>query len=169
MTLAKRSQPARERRYWLIKSEPSSFSFDHLLGAPKRTTSWEGVRNYQARNLLRDEMQRGDGVLFYHSSTDVPAIVGEAEVVREGYPDPTAFDASDSHYDARSTRESPAWFTVDVRAVSRFEQEIPLARLRQTPGLERMVLVQKGSRLSVQPVTAEEWRIVHALAVPSQA
>lgn len=151
-------------RHWLVKSEPESFSFDDLVRAPKRTTRWDGVRNYQARNLLRDEMAVGDQVFFYHSSTEPPGIAGVAEVVRAGYPDPTAFDRSDDHFDAKSRQDAPAWFAVDLRAVARVVPEIPLSRLRETKALEGMVLLRKGSRLSVQPVTAAEWKVITSMA-----
>ena len=153
----------RERRHWLLKTEPSTFSIDDLWKAPKRTTSWDGVRNYQARNMLRDDMQPGDLVFIYHSSTDPTGIAGVAEVVRGGYPDETAFDRKDSHYDPKSSRESPQWYVIDVRAVEKFPGIITLERLRQTPGLEGMVLLKKGSRLSVQPVSAAEWGIITKL------
>ena len=151
------------RRYWLVKSEPDAFSFDDLLASPRRTTHWDGVRNYQARNTLRDEMKKGDLVLFYHSSTDPMAVVGVAEVVREGYPDHTAFDPGDSHYDPKSKRELPTWFMVDLKAVKKFSRAVPLAELRATKGLEKMALLQKGSRLSVQPVRESEFSIVEGL------
>lgn len=151
------------RRYWLVKSEPDVFSFDDLWASPRRTTHWDGVRNYQARNTLRDEMKKGDLVLFYHSSTDPMAVVGVAEVVREGYPDHTAFDAKDPHYDPKSKREAPTWYMVDLRAVKKFLRPVTLAELRSTRGLEKMALLQKGSRLSVQPVSAVEFRIVEGL------
>jgi predicted RNA-binding protein with PUA-like domain len=150
----------RARRYWLVKSEPESFSFDDLLASPRRTTGWDGVRNYQARNFMRDEMKKGDGVLFYHSSTDPAAVVGIAEVVREGYPDHTAFDPADPHYDPKSREDAPTWIMVDMRAREPLREPLTLARLRGIEGLEKMVLLQKGSRLSVQPVTPREWEIV---------
>ena len=150
-------------RYWLLKSEPEAFSFDDLWAAPNRTTCWDGVRNYQARNFLRDEMKRGDGVLFYHSSTDAPAVVGTAEVVREGYPDHTAFEPADPHFDPKSRPEAPTWMMVDVRAVERFTRPVTLAELRNEPALAQMVLLQRGSRLSVQPVRPQEWEAVRAL------
>jgi predicted RNA-binding protein with PUA-like domain len=153
------------RRYWLVKSEPAAFSFDDLLGSPNRTTSWDGVRNYQARNFMRDGMKRGDLVFFYHSSTEPPAIVGIAEVVREGYPDRTAFEASDSHFDPKSKADAPTWMAVDLRAVEPLARPLTLAELRDVTGLERMVLLQRGSRLSVQPVTAKEWEIVYRLGM----
>lgn len=151
------------RRYWLVKSEPDAFSFDDLLASPRRTTHWDGVRNYQARNTLRDDMKKGDLVLFYHSSTEPMAVVGVAEVVREGYPDHTAFDPRDSHYDPKSKREAPTWYMVDLRAVKKFARPVTLAALRATRGLEKMALLQKGSRLSVQPVSEAEFRIVEGL------
>jgi predicted RNA-binding protein with PUA-like domain len=154
---------ADSRQYWLLKTEPTAFSFDDLWKAPKRTTSWDGVRNFQARNTLRDRMKRGDIVFIYHSSTDPTGIVGIAEVVREGYPDPTAFDPKDSHYDPKSRKESPTWYMVDVKAVERIEPIITLDELRKTKGLEKMVLLQRGSRLSVQPVSEGEWREIRSL------
>ena len=154
-----------EKRYWLLKTEPSTFSFQDLWNAPKRTTGWDGVRNFQARNTLRDRMKKGDLVFIYHSSTDPTGIVGIAEVAREGYPDPTAFDAKDSHYDPKSKRESPTWFMVDVRAIEKIDPIITLEELRRTKGLEKMVLLQKGSRLSVQPVSESEWKVINKLRV----
>jgi predicted RNA-binding protein with PUA-like domain len=157
------SPARRARRYWLVKSEPDCFSFEDLLRSPDQTTCWDGVRNYQARNFMRDDMKRGDLVFFYHSGAEPPSIVGVAEVVREGYPDHTAFDPKEEHFDPKSSEESPTWIMVDVRAVEPLARPLALADLRGVPGLERMVLLQKGSRLSVQPVTAEEWEIVYEL------
>lgn len=154
------TQTKRDRRYWLLKTEPSSFSIDDLWSAPKRTTSWDGVRNYQARNMLRDDMQPGDLVFIYHSSTDPTGIAGIAEVVKAGYPDSTAFDPADSHFDPKSNRASPTWFVVDVKGVEKFDDVVTLERLRATRGLEGMVLLKRGSRLSVQPVSAEEWDLI---------
>lgn len=148
-------------RYWLMKSEPDVFSIDDL--ARDGVTPWEGVRSYQARNLLRDELHVGDGVLFYHSSTQPPGVAGIAEVVHESYPDRTAFDPKSPYFDPKSTNDDPRWFVVDVRFVERFPAVVPLAVLHATPGLEDMVVTRKGMRLSVQPVTEEEWRIVVAL------
>jgi predicted RNA-binding protein with PUA-like domain len=153
----------RARRYWLVKSEPTAFSFDDLLASPGATTCWDGVRNYQARNFMRDDMRRGDLVFFYHSGADPAAIVGVAEVVREGYADHTALDPADPHFDPKSRADAPTWIMVDLRAVERLARPLALADLRGVPGLERMVLLQKGSRLSVQPVTGDEWAIVHAM------
>jgi predicted RNA-binding protein with PUA-like domain len=154
----------RARRYWLVKSEPESFSFDDLLASPNRTTGWDGVRNYQARNFMRDDMKLGDLVFFYHSSTDPAAIVGIAEVVRESYPDRTAFDRKDSHFDPKSKQDAPTWMMVDLRAREAFPRPVTLAELRGVKGLEKMVLLQKGSRLSVQPVTEKEFEIIRRLA-----
>lgn len=148
------------KSYWLMKSEPSVFSFDDLKKAPKQTTSWEGVRNYQARNMLRDQIKKGDGVLFYHSSVDPQVIAGLAEVAREGYPDPTQFDPKSKYFDADSTRDDPRWYTVDVRYDRGLKRPLSLKELREIPELKDMVLLRKGSRLSVQPVAQDEWRII---------
>ena len=154
---------ARARQYWLVKSEPDVFSFDDLWNAPNRTTCWDGVRNHQARNFMRDGMRLGDGVLFYHSSAEPTAVVGTAEVVREAYPDHTALDAADPHFDPKSRADSPTWMMVDVRAVRAFDEVITLAELRATPGLDGLELLRRGSRLSVQPVSAEHWGRIVAL------
>jgi predicted RNA-binding protein with PUA-like domain len=151
---------ARPRRYWLVKSEPDVFSFDDLLASPGRTTCWDGVRNYQARNSMRDDMKKGDLVLFYHSSAEPTAIVGIAEVVRESYPDHTALDPGDPHFDPKSKAEAPTWMMVDIKGRKSLAKPLSLADLRGVKGLEKMVLLQKGSRLSVQPVTSAEWEIV---------
>lgn len=151
-------------RYWLIKSEPDVFSFADLQGAPKKTTHWDGVRNYQARNTLRDEMKRGDRCFYYHSNAEPSGIAGICEVVREGYPDHTAFDKKDPHYDPKSTPDAPTWYMVDVKAVKPFPRLLSLGELREVAALKGMVLLQKGSRLSVQPVTTNEWETICALA-----
>lgn len=150
------------RQYWLVKSEPSEFSFNDLISSPNGTTSWDGVRNYAARNHLR-AMRAGDLVLFYHSSVDPSAVVGIAEVVREAYPDPSAFDRKDPHFDPKSKKADPTWFAVDVRGVGAFERPVTLDELKRTKGLEHMALIRIG-RLSVQPVTSREYEIVTALA-----
>ena len=149
-------------KYWLMKTEPGCFSIDDLSGLPDMTTSWDGVRNYQARNFMRDEMSVGDLVLFYHSVTN-PGVVGIARVVRESYPDHTAWEPRDKHYDPRSTPEKPLWFMVDVQFVEKFPNPVPLGALRGVQGLEKMELLKKGSRLSVMPVTPGEFEIVCAL------
>ncbi len=153
-----------DSKYWLLKTEPTTFSFDDLWKAPKRTTSWDGVRNFQARNMLRDQMKKGDLVFIYHSSTDPTGIVGIAEVVRSGYPDATAFDPKDSHFDPKSKKEAPSWFVVDVKALEKFPEIVTLERMRGMKGLEGMVLLKKGSRLSVQPVSPSEWKAIVAEA-----
>ncbi|MFN2397054.1 MAG: EVE domain-containing protein [Gemmatimonadaceae bacterium] len=153
------------RNYWLVKSEPESFSFEDLWRAPRRTTQWDGVRNYQARNLLRDQMKKGDPVFFYHSNGKPPTIAGVAEVAKEGYPDPTAFDPRSAHFDGGSDPNSPRWYMVDLRATHRFKRPVTLPELRNTPGLGEMVLLRKGSRLSVQPVTRAEWDIIYKLGI----
>jgi predicted RNA-binding protein with PUA-like domain len=152
------------RRHWLVKSEPDVFSFDDLVARPDRTTCWDGVRNYQARNSMRDDMKKGDLVFFYHSSTEPMAIVGVAEVVREGYPDHTALDPRDPHFDPKSKPDAPTWIMVDIRAVEKLARPVSLAELKGVKGLEKMVLLQKGSRLSVQPVTKGEWEIITRMA-----
>jgi predicted RNA-binding protein with PUA-like domain len=151
-------------KYWLLKSEAEMFAFGDLLKSPKHTTYWDGVRNYQARNTLRDDMKKGDLAFFYHSASDPTGIAGICEVVREGYPDHTAFDPQHEHYDAKSKREAPTWMMVDVQAVEAFPRVITLQELRGVKGLEKMVLLQQGSRLSVQPVTAKEWQVICKLA-----
>lgn len=150
--------------YWLFKSEPDCFSFADLVAAPGRTTGWDGVRNFQARNFLRDHVRVGDGVLYYHSSVDPPAIAGLAEVVEAGHPDPTAFDPSADHHDPRSRPDAPTWYQVSIRAVRAIEPSLTLSTLRAVPALAGMELLRKGSRLSVQPVTAGEWSAVLELA-----
>ncbi len=151
------------RRYWLMKSEPSAFSIEDLEKSPKRTTCWDGVRNYQARNFMR-AMTVDDQVFFYHSSVEPPAVVGIAEVVRTAYPDKTQFDKTGHHYDPSSVPSAPRWDMVDIRHIQTFKTPLPLDRLRQEPKLKSMVLLQKGSRLSVQPVTEAEWTVVLKLA-----
>lgn len=144
------------KRYWLVKSEPEVFSIDDLARSPKKTTSWDGVRNYQARNFMR-AMRVGDQVLFYHSNADPPSVVGIAEVVRTAYPDATQFDKRDAHYDPRSDPDQPRWDVVDIRFVRKFAIPMSLDLLRRQMGLKRMELLRKGSRLSVQPVREAEW------------
>jgi predicted RNA-binding protein with PUA-like domain len=152
-----------ERRYWLVKSEPDVFSFDDLMAAPKRTTSWDSVRNTGARNFLRDAMKLGDGVLYYHSNAEPSAIVGLGEVVREGYPDHTAFDPTHAYYDADSHPDTPTWFMVDVRGVKKLKRPISLPEVKAHPILSQMALI-KVSRLSVVPVTQDEWDLVISLS-----
>jgi predicted RNA-binding protein with PUA-like domain len=151
-------------QYWLVNTEPSTFSFDDLVASPKKTSHWDGVRNYAARNHLRS-MQKGDLVLVYHSSVVPSAIVGVAEVVREAYPDPTALDPKDSHFDPKSKPDDPTWVMVDLRAVEPLNRPVTLDEVKKTKGLEQMALVRLG-RLSVQPVTPAEYEIVRKLAQP---
>jgi len=149
--------------YWLMKSEPAEFSIDDLVRAPGRSTPWFGVRNYQARNFMRDAMRVGDGVLFYHSSCEVPGIAGLARVASGPYPDETQFDPQSPYYDAKSTRDDPRWVGVDVRLVEQ-TRLVPLAELRAVPALADMVILRRGNRLSITPVTAAEWQAVLRLA-----
>lgn len=151
-------------RYWLIKSEPSAYSLEDLKNSPGGTDCWDGVRNYQARNYMRDDMGVGDRVLFYHSSNKATAIVGEAVVVREAYPDHTAWDPKDDHFDPRSTPDNPVWMMVDIRFVREFPRPLTLPELREMPALAEMVLLRKGMRLSIQTVTAKEYRAIAARA-----
>lgn len=150
-----------EKRYWLVKSEPDVFSWDHLMAAPKRTTHWNGVRNFSARNFMRDGMKKGDLVFFYHSNADPSAIVGICEVAREAYPDTTAFEPGD-YYDERSTPKDPIWFMVDIRAVKALKRPVSLADLKAEPSLSQMALIRTG-RLSVIPITPTEWETIVAM------
>lgn len=151
-----------QTRYWLMKSEPDVYSLDDL----KRdgTTYWDGVRNYQARNMMRDDMQPGDLVLYYHSNTKPPGIVGLAKVVKAGYPDPTQFDVDDAHYDPKAKQDNPRWFVVDVEYVAHFDTYLPLQDLKEDDGLDGMILLRKGNRLSVMPVDEPHFRRVLELA-----
>ena len=155
--------------YWLMKSEPDVFGIDDLERAAGSTTGWEGVRNYQARNMLRDEFRKGDRAFFYHSSCEVPGVAGVVKVVREAYPDPTQFDATSEYYDAGSTRAAPRWFSVDVQLERRIEPVITLPELREhaAGALREMLILKRGNRLSVTPLTAEEWRCIVALRASS--
>ena len=152
-------------KYWLLKSEPDVFGIDALAGAPKRTTGWEGVRNYQARNMLRDDFRKGDRAFFYHSSCSLPGVAGVVKVVREAYPDPTQFDPQSEYYDAGSTREAPRWFSGDVQLEKRIEPVITLPELREhaAGALREMLILKRGNRLSVTPLTAAEWHCILAL------
>jgi len=142
-------------KHWLIKSEPDVFSIDDL--AKSKTTHWDGVRNYQARNFIRDEMKIGDKVIFYHSNAEPPAAVGICEIVKEAYPDFSAFDPEDSHYDPKSKKDSPTWFMVDVKFVKKFSAPVSITEIKANKKLQKMNLVQRGNRLSVMPVTKNEF------------
>lgn len=152
-----------ERRYWLIKSEPDVFSYDDLVAAPESTTCWDSIRNTGARNFLRDAMKIGDLAFYYHSNAEPSAIVGVCEVVREGYPDFTAFDKSHEYYDEASDPDTPTWFMVDVRAVEKLDRAVTLPEIKARADLQEMSLL-RVSRLSVVPVTAEEWKKVIAMS-----
>ena len=147
--------------YWLMKTEPRTYSWQDLLN--EKTTCWEGVRNYQARNFMRDQMKPGDHVFIYHSVVKPMAIMGIAEVVREAYPDHFAFEPGHKYFDPKSSADNPRWFMVDVQAKESFKNPITLERLKTVPGLEDMMLLRKGSRLSIQPVTEDEWNIICSL------
>ena len=144
-------------KYWLMKSEPTAFSIDDLAKAPKKTTYWDGVRNYQARNFMRDEMKIGDQVLYYHSNTKPAGVVGVCEVVKEGYPDFSAFDPEDKHYDPKSNSEKPTWIMVDIKLKKKFKTTVTLNEIKENKKLQDMKLVQRGNRLSVMPVAKKEF------------
>jgi predicted RNA-binding protein with PUA-like domain len=151
--------------HWLLKSEPDTFSIDDLAALPKQTTAWDGVRNYQARNMLRDAMKKGDSVFFYHSSCKVPGIAGIVNVVKNGYPDATALDPKHHHYDADSKPDQPVWYVIDVKLQRKFSRIITLDELREHAGkeLRELVLLKRGNRLSVTPVTNENWNFILSL------
>lgn len=145
-------------KYWLMKSEPDVFSIDDLK--TKKQSGWDGVRNYQARNFMRDEMKLGDYVLFYHSSCEIPGVAGVAKVCKESHPDPTQFDAKSDYYDEKATKDNPRWFMVAVEFVEKSKSYLPLSELKNMKGLEKLPLLQKGSRLSINPVSKEEFEII---------
>ena len=151
--------------HWLLKSEPDSFSIDALKAAPKQTSAWDGVRNFQARNMLRDSMKKGDQAFFYHSSCDVPGIAGIVSIVKDGYPDATAFDPKHHHYDPDSKADAPRWYVVDVKLVRKFRRIITLDELRQHAAkkLKDFVLLRRGNRLSVMPVAKKDWEFILTL------
>jgi predicted RNA-binding protein with PUA-like domain len=149
--------------YWLMKSEPNVFSIDDLAAAPGKTTHWDGVRNYKARNYMRDEMRVGDKVLFYHSNID-PSVVGVARVAKAAYPDHTSWDRKSKYFDEKSSRDNPRWFMVDIKLERKFKRPLALAELRSVKALEDMVLLKKGVRLSVQPVRPAEFETILTLS-----
>lgn len=149
-------------KYWLVKSEPDVYSIDDLKKDKK--TYWDGVRNYQARNFMRDEMKKGDQVLFYHSNADPNAVVGVCEVAKEGYPDFTAFDPDDKHYDPKSKKDEPTWIMVDLKFVKKFKAPVTLTEIKENKKLQNMKLVQRGNRLSVMPVTKNEFNEIVKMA-----
>ena len=146
--------------YWLMKTEPDVFSIDDLKQCPQQTGPWDGVRNYQARNMLRDEMKKGDLAFFYHSNATPPGIVGIVEVTREAYPDHTQFDPNSKYYDPKASKDNPRWFMVDVTFKTKFSRMLTLDELKQIPALSDMALVRKGNRLSIMPVSAAEWETI---------
>lgn len=148
------------KNYWLVKSEPSCFSVDDLVKSKNKTTYWDGVRNYQARNFMRDDMKKGDYVLFYHSNADPNAVAGICEIVKEGYPDFTAFDPDDQHYDPKSKEDKPTWVMVDIKLIKKFKNLVTLAEIKENSKLQEMRLVQRGNRLSVMPITKKECEII---------
>ena len=152
-------------KYWLMKTEPSTFGIEDLKKAPRRTTGWDGVRNYQVRNMLRDEMKKGDKAFLYHSSCDEPGIVGIVEITREGYPDPTAFDRKHDHYDAASKPDAPRWYMVDVTLSKPFSRVISLSELRrhERDELAGLLILRAGNRLSITPIDAAHWKFICSL------
>ncbi|WP_444940149.1 EVE domain-containing protein [Microbulbifer sp. ZKSA004] len=148
--------------YWLFKSEPDEYSLQDLAAESGGCGRWDGIRNYQARNFLRDKVKERDGVLFYHSACKVPAVVGTAEVVRSAYPDPAQFDAESKYFDPKASEDKPRWYCVDIRWQSKFQRPVPLAEIKGIPQLAEMVLVKQG-RLSIQPVTDDEWQLLEHL------
>lgn len=152
-------------KYWLMKTEPGEFSIDDLQQWPDQIEHWDGVRNYQARNFMRDDMKLGDQVFFYHSNCDDVGIVGIAEVVKEGYPDFTAWDKNDKHYDPKTDPDNPRWMMVDIKFVNKFVKTISLKALKENSVLEDMRLIQRGNRLSVMPVEEKEWRAILSMAL----
>ena len=151
--------------YWLMKSEPDVFSFDDLKTRPKKTEPWNGVRNYQARNFMRDDMKVGDLILFYHSSCEIPGVAGLARVSSKPYPDSTQFDKKSEYYDPKSTEENPRWFLVDVSFEENLEMHVSLEELKKHKKLEEMRLLQRGNRLSILPVTPEEFNYIRKLGL----
>lgn len=149
--------------YWLFKSEPETFGIDLLAKKPNQTEHWDGVRNYQARNMLRDQIKVGDLAFFYHSNCTPPGIVGIIQIVKSGYPDSTAFDPESKYYDPASSPDHPRWFMVDVKLVKKFSRMITLEELKSHPALETMQVARKGNRLSITPVTATEWDVILAM------
>ena len=149
--------------YWLMKSEPDEFSLQDLKNNPDRTEPWDGIRNYQARNFIRDDMKPGDQAFFYHSNCEVPGIAGTMNIASEPRPDHTAFDKNDKHFDPKSSPDNPRWYLVDVRYKKQFKRVIPLTELRLHHQLKDMKLLQKGNRLSVMPISKEEWEFILSL------
>ncbi|MCP5145498.1 MAG: EVE domain-containing protein [Gammaproteobacteria bacterium] len=153
--------------YWLMKSEPDEFSIDALKASPRRTATWDGVRNYQVRNMMRDEMRTGDLALFYHSSCPQPGVAGVMQISGKAFIDESAFDPASDYFDGKSTRDNPRWYAVKVRFERKFDEIIPLEALRTVPALADMLILRRGNRLSVTPVTPAQWKAVLSLAGPA--
>jgi predicted RNA-binding protein with PUA-like domain len=149
--------------YWLMKSEPDTFGIDHLIARPQQTEPWDGVRNYQARNMMRDGMQVGDKAFFYHSNCAEPGIVGIVQIVKAGYPDSTALDPESKYYDPKASKDNPRWFRVDVKFEKKFDRTVTLSALKQQPQLDGMAVLARGSRLSITPVTPAQWHFILGL------
>ncbi|UCH66559.1 MAG: EVE domain-containing protein [Ignavibacterium sp.] len=145
------------KKYWLFKSEPGEFSIDDLEKCPGKRTYWDGIRNYQARNFIRDKMRKGDGVLFYHSNADPLAVVGHCEIVKEAYPDHTQFDPDNKHFDPEAIQKEPRWFMVDIKLKEKFKTPVTLKQIKENPKMKDFRLIQRGNRLSVMSVTKSEW------------
>jgi predicted RNA-binding protein with PUA-like domain len=154
------------KKYWLFKSDPDEFSWEDLKKSKNKITFWDGIRNYQARNFIRDEMKKGDGVLFYHSSSDPLAVMGICEIVKEGYPDHTQFDSHNDHFDPKAKKDNPSWFMVDIKLVKELKTPVTLDQIKANPKLKNMKLVQRGQRLSVMPVTESEWNEILKMGAP---
>ncbi len=154
--------------YWLMKSEPDTYAIDDLEKQPRKTDHWDGIRNYQARNFMRDEMKKGDLAFFYHSNCNDPGIVGIMEIVKEAYPDFTACDPNSAYFDPKSDANNPRWYMVDVKFKCRFDKTVTLKELKQYSALESMRLLQRGNRLSIMPVNTAEWRFILSLATGKQ-
>jgi len=152
--------------HWLMKTEPGCFGLEHLKARPKRTEHWDGVRNYQARNFLRDDMRKGDLAFFYHSSCAQPGIAGIVKIVRAGYADHTAWDPDGEHFDPKSSPDNPIWYMVDVRLEREFRYPVTLAALKHNPALRSMKLLERGNRLSILPVTKQEWNAILEMVGP---
>lgn len=146
--------------YWLMKSEPDVFGIDHLAASDQQTTHWDGIRNYQARNMMRDDMRVGDQIFFYHSNCKPPGIVGIMQVVKESYPDHTAYEPTSPYFDPKSSPDNPRWFMVDTQLVEKFQRKLSLDELRQVPALADLPLLRKGNRLSIMPVGKKEWDVI---------
>jgi predicted RNA-binding protein with PUA-like domain len=152
------------KRYWILKSEPSTFSVMDLANSPHKTTRWDGVRNYQVRNMMRQEMHPGDEAFFYHSSCADPGIVGRVRIVTEAYPDPSAFDQNSRYYDPKSDATNPRWYAIDVALLETFPTTLTLSALRAQPALSDLLILRRGNRLSITPITPDDWRVLLALA-----